>query len=78
MARSERPAITLADLEVYYRAIFMASTALKRPLAKIGPGAREALHVVDRYQTMVKEYRAAIEETTRMKQEQPAEPSGQI
>ncbi len=69
MAKKEQPAIGLADLEIYFKGAFSASTALKRPLAKIGPGAREALHAVDNYQTMVKEFREAIQATIRLKQE---------
>lgn len=69
MAKKEQPAISLADLEVYFKGAFFASAALKRPLSKIGPGAREALHSVDNYQRMVKEFREAIEETSRLKQE---------
>ncbi len=69
MPRKEQPAISLDDLNVYYRGAFSASAALKRPLAKIGPGAKEALQAVDRYQVMVKEFREALEETVRQNQE---------
>ena len=59
--RPERPAMSLEQLVPYYRGVFFATVALKRRFGELRD--RTAFKEVDRYQRMVKEYRAKINET---------------
>ncbi len=65
------PAAELDALVVYYRGVYSATVALKGRLAKLGPQAREAVREVGRYQSMVKRYWDALEETRRLRHERP-------
>jgi hypothetical protein len=56
--RPERPAISLEHLVPYYRGVFFTTVALKRRFGELRD--RDAFKEVDRYQRMVKEYRARL------------------
>ena len=59
--RPDRPPMPLEQLTPYYRGVFFATVALKRRFGEMRN--RDAFREVDRYQRMVKEYRAKIQET---------------
>jgi hypothetical protein len=59
--RPDRPPMPLEQLIPYYRGVFFATVALKRRFGEMRD--RDAFREVDRYQRMVKEYRAKIRET---------------
>ena len=59
--RPDRPPMPLEQLTPYYRGVFFATVALKRRFGEMRN--RDAFREVDRYQRMVKEYRAKIRET---------------
>jgi hypothetical protein len=61
--RADKAAITLEKLVPYYRGVFFTTVALKRRFEGWGRTGRDAFEEVSRYQEMVKEYRAAIQET---------------
>ncbi len=65
--RPEKPAMPLEHLVPYYRGVFFATVALKRRFGDLRN--RDAFKEVDRYQRMVKEYRGAINETRKGKQD---------
>jgi len=65
--RPDRPAMSLEELSIYYRALHFATVALKRRFGRWGPAGKEAFREVDRYQRMVREYRGAIRKTLEMK-----------
>lgn len=60
------PAISLDDLQTYYRGVFFASVALKGRMARLGPESRDALREIGRYQRMVKAHREALQQTVEM------------
>ncbi len=70
LASKEQPAISLNNLEVYFKSAFSSSVALKHPLSKISAGSKEVLQIVNQYQGMVREFRDAVQETIRLKHEQ--------
>ena len=59
--RPDKPPMPLEQLTPYYRGVFFATVALKRRFGEMRD--QDALREVDRYQRMVKEYRAKIQET---------------
>ena len=59
--RPDRPPMPLEQLTPYYRGVFFATVALKRRFGEMRN--RDAFREVDRYQRMVKEYRAKIQDT---------------
>jgi len=63
------PPVRLDSLLTYYRGVYFATVALKGRLAKLGPQGREAVREVGRYQSMVKRYWEALEETERLRRE---------
>jgi hypothetical protein len=60
--RGDSPA-ELEYLATYYRGVYFATVALKGRLAKLGPECRDAVREVGRYQSMIKRYADALEET---------------
>jgi hypothetical protein len=63
------PPAQLDTLAVYYRGVYFATVALKGRLAKLGPEGRVGVREVGRYQSMVKRYWDALEETRRLHDE---------
>ena len=57
------PPAGLEYLRTYYRGVFFATVALKGRLAKLEPPCREAVREIGRYQSMIKSYSAALDET---------------
>jgi hypothetical protein len=60
------PPATLDYLRVYYRGVFFATVALKGRLAKVDPPCREAVREVGHYQTMIKGFADALEQTVEL------------
>jgi peroxiredoxin len=66
--RPDRRPMTLEELFIYYRGVFFATVALRKRLGAWGrPSERAALKEVSDYQTMVRRYRKALEETVALK-----------
>ena len=59
--RPDKPPMPLEQLTPYYRGVFFTTVALKRRFGEMRD--RDAFREVDRYQRMVKDYRAKIWET---------------
>ena len=57
------PPAQLDYLRTYYRGVFFATVALKGRLAELGSRCPEAVREVGRYQTMIKRFADALEET---------------
>jgi hypothetical protein len=66
---NKRP-MTLEELLIYYRGVFFATVALKKRFGGWGRSGREAFREVSNYQTMVRRYRKALQETLELKREQ--------
>jgi hypothetical protein len=64
----EKRAMTIEELLPYYRGAFFASVALKGRLAALGERGRDAVHEVDTFQRLVREYRDALQVTAKMKE----------
>ena len=65
--RPDKPAITLEQLQPYYRGVYFATVSMNKKLADEGlQGERIAKRVND-YQGLVTEYNAAIQETVEAK-----------
>jgi hypothetical protein len=60
------PPATLEYLRAYYRGVFFATVALKGRLARLEPPSREAAREVGRYQTMIKGFADALEQTVEL------------
>jgi hypothetical protein len=60
------PPAGLDYLRAYYRGVFFATVALKGRLAKLDPSYRDAVGEVGRYQTMIKGFQDALEETVEL------------
>ena len=67
--RPDKRPMTLEELLVYYRGVFFATVALKKRFDAWGRSGRDAFEEVNRYQTMVRRYRKALEETVKLKRE---------
>ena len=72
MARGDPPA-SLEYLRNYYRGVFFTTVALKGRLAEQGAELRPAVEEVSHYQSMVKRFMEALEETGRMHAERSAD-----
>jgi hypothetical protein len=57
------PPAEIDYLITYYRGVYSATVALKGRLAKLEPEWRDTVREVDRYQTMIKRFRDAMNET---------------
>lgn len=68
------PPAGLDYLRAYYRGVFFATVALKGRLAKLEPRCREAVSEVGRYQTMVKGFADALEETVELHRQRGSKP----
>jgi hypothetical protein len=68
--RPDKPQITLDQLLIYYRGVFFATVALKKRFGGWGHSGRAAFREVSGYQTMVRAYRKALEETVRLQREE--------
>ena len=60
------PPATLDYLRAYYRGVFFATVALKGRVADLDPPCREAVREVGRYQTMIKGFADALEQTVEL------------
>ena len=69
-SRPDRPATTLDYLTAYYRGVFRTTVALKKRFGGWGRSGKEAFREVGRYQTMVRGYQKALEETVELKREE--------
>lgn len=65
---TERSAISLESLGPYLRGVYFATVAIKGRLAALGPGYREGVRDVGRFQEMMQGYDNALRETITMKQ----------
>ena len=68
--RPDKRPMTLEELLIYYRGVFFATVALKKRFGAWGRSGREAFKEVSGYQTMVRRYREALEETVKLKREE--------
>jgi hypothetical protein len=68
--RPDKRPMTLEELLIYYRGVFFATVALKKRFGAWGRSGREASKEVSAYQTMVRRYRKALEETVKLKREE--------
>ncbi len=68
--RPDKRPITLEQLLPYYRGVFFTTVALKKRFDRWGRSGREAFEEVNSYQAMVRAYRAALEETVKLKREE--------
>ena len=69
------PPATLDYLRAYYRGVFFATVALKGRLADLDPPSREAVREVGRYQTMVKGFADALEQTVELHRQRGNSPA---
>ena len=60
------PPRSLDYLIAYYRGVYFATVALKGRLTRLGPEYRDAVRTIGHYQTMVKGYMDALNETAAM------------
>jgi hypothetical protein len=67
--RPEKPAITLEQLQPYYRGVYFATVSMKKKLADEGLQGESIAKRVNDYQGLVTEYNAAIRETVEAKGE---------
>ena len=65
--RPDRPAMTLEQLQPYYRGAYYATIAMKRKFKDLGSEGRAAYKKVSDYQALVNEYNTAIQETVKAK-----------
>jgi hypothetical protein len=68
--RPDKRQITLDQLIPYYRGVFFTTVALKKRFGGWGRSGRDAFKEVDRYQTMVRRYRKALEEAVNLEHEE--------
>ena len=68
--RPDKRPMTLEELLIYYRGVFFATVALKKRFGAWGRSGRGAFKEVSDYQTMVRRYREALEETVKLKREE--------
>ena len=68
--RPDKRPITLEELVPYYRGVFFATVALKKRFGGWGRSGREAFKEVSDYQTMVRRYREALQETVKLHREE--------
>jgi hypothetical protein len=68
--RPEKQPMTMEELLVYYRGVFRATVALKKRFGRWGRSGREAFREVSEYQTMVRRYREALDETVALEREE--------
>ncbi len=66
------PPAGLDYLRTYYRGVYSATIALKGRLAKLDPPCREGVREVGRYQTMIKRFADALEETQELRRKRGA------
>jgi hypothetical protein len=60
------PPAEIDSLATYYRGVYFATVAMKGRLARLGSEYRDAVREVGRYQTMIKRFRDALQETTEL------------
>jgi len=65
--RPDKPAITLEQLQPYYRGVYFATVSVKKKLADEGLQGESIAKRVNDYQGLVTEYNAAIQETVEAK-----------
>ncbi len=65
--RPDKPAITLEQLQPYYRGVYFATVSMKKQLADEGLQGESIAKRVNDYQGLVTEYNAAIRETIEAK-----------
>jgi hypothetical protein len=65
--RPDKPAITLEQLQPYYRGVYFATVSMKKKLADEGLQGESIAKRVNDYQGLVTEYNAAIQETVEAK-----------
>jgi hypothetical protein len=68
--RPDKEPTTLEELLIYHRGVLRATVALKKRFGAWGRSGREAFKEVSSYQTMVRRYREALEETVELKREE--------
>jgi hypothetical protein len=68
--RPDKQPMALEELLIYYRGVFFATVALKKRFGGWDRSGREAFKEVNNYQTMVRRYRKALEETVELKREE--------
>ncbi len=68
--RPDKRPIALEELLIYYRGVFFATVALKKRFGGWGPSGRDAFKEVSDYQSMVRRYRKALEQTVELKREE--------
>jgi hypothetical protein len=61
--------MTLEELLIYYRGVFFATVTLRKRFDGWDRSGRAAFKEVSRYETMVRRYRKALEETVGLKRE---------
>ena len=64
--RPDKSPMELEQLLVYYRGVYFTTVALTKRLGEMGRSGRGALKEVSDYQAMVRRYRSALEETSRL------------
>jgi hypothetical protein len=70
--RPDKRPMNMEELLVYYRGVFRATVALKKRFDRWGRSGRDAFKEVSKYQTMVRRYRKALEETVALKKSEEA------
>jgi AhpC/TSA family len=68
--RPDKAPMTLEQLLTYYRGVFFATVALKKRFGGWGRSGRTAFKEVSGYQTMVRAYRKALENTVELAREE--------
>jgi hypothetical protein len=69
------PPATLEYLRAYYRGVFFATVALKGRFSELDPPCREAVREAGRYQTMVKGFQEALEQTVELHRQRGSSPA---
>jgi AhpC/TSA family len=67
--RPDKRPMTLEELLIYYRGVFFATVTLRKRFDGWDRSGRAAFKEVSRYETMVRRYRKALEETVGLKRE---------
>ncbi len=65
--RPEKSAMTLEQLQPYYRGVYFATVSMNKKLADEGLQGESIAKRVNDYQGLVTEYNAAIKETVKVK-----------
>ena len=65
--RPDKRPMTLEELLIYYRGVFFATVTLRKRFDGWDRSGRAAFKEVSRYETMVRRYRKALEETVALK-----------